>query len=92
MCCLDSKTRMHSTGFVDHDRFTVALSIEGSTAVYGSSGIATLNGVAKALMPNGSIPLAPPPTTPPPTASPSPPPSPAPQALGIPDAVLPERL
>jgi hypothetical protein len=92
MCCLDSKTRMHSTGFVDHDRFTVALSIEGSTAVYGSSGIATLNGMAKALMPNGSIPLAPPPTTPPPTASPSPPPSPAPQALGIPDAVLPERL
>jgi hypothetical protein len=92
MCCLDSKTRMHSTGFVDHDRFTVALSIEGSTAVYGSSGIATLNGMAKALMPNGSIPLAPPPTTPPPTASPSPSPSPAPQALGIPDAVLPERL
>lgn len=92
MCCLDSKTRMHSTGFVDHDRFTVALSIEGGTSVYLNSGIATLNGMAKALMPNGTIPLGAPPTTPPPTGSPSPSPSPEPQALGMPDAVLAERL
>jgi hypothetical protein len=94
MCCLDSKTRMHSTGFVDHDRFTVALSIEGSTAVYGNSGIATLNGMAKALMPNGSIPLAapPPPPTTPPAASPSPSPSPAvpAQAPGTQDGLLSE--
>jgi hypothetical protein len=93
MCCLDSKTRMHSTGFVDHDRFTVALSIEGGTGVYGNSGIATLNGMAKALMPNGSIPLgAPPPPPPPPSASPSPSPSPAPQAVGDPVAVVREDI
>jgi len=90
MCCLDSKTRMLSTGFLDHDRFTAALMIEGGTSVYLSSGIATLNGMAKALMPNGSIPLGapPPPPTTPPQASPSPSPSPAPQAIGDPVAAF----
>ena len=90
MCCLDSKTRMLSTGFLDHDRFTAALMIEGGTSVYLSSGIATLNGMAKALMPNGSIPLGapPPPPTTPPQASPSPSTSPAPQAIGDPVAAF----
>ena len=87
MCCLDSKTRMLSTGFLDHDRFTAALMIEGGTSVYLNYGAATLTGMAKALMPNGTIPLGAPPP-PPPQASPSPTPSPGPQAVGAPVAVV----
>lgn len=80
MCCLESKTRMLSTGFVDHDRFTAALMVEGGTSVYLTYGATTLNIMAKALMPNGTIPLAaaPAPTTQPPSPSPSPSPSPNP--------------
>jgi hypothetical protein len=76
MCCLDSKTRMHSTGFVDSDHYTVALLMEGSTSTYGSYGSTTLTVMAKALLPGGHIPQAPPP--PPPSPSPSPSPSPTP--------------
>jgi hypothetical protein len=93
MCCLDSKTRMLSTGYLDHDRFTAALMIEGGTSIYLNSGATTLTGMAKALMPNGSIPLgAPPAQTTPPQASPSPSPSPAPQAIGDPVAVVREDI
>jgi hypothetical protein len=68
MCCLDGLTRMHSTGFVDGDRYTVALFIEGSTSLYSGSGSQTLTAMARALLPNGVIPIPPPP--PPPTTDP----------------------
>jgi hypothetical protein len=87
MCCLESVTRMHSTGFVDGDRYTVALLTEGGKSVYGSIGAQTLTLMAKALMPGGSIPWSgpqppdeplPTPTTPAPTSKPTPTPSPTP--------------
>jgi hypothetical protein len=79
MCCLDGLTRMHSTGFVDGDRYTVALSIEGSTSLYSGSGGQALTAMARALLPGGVIPQPPPPTpdptptetTPPPTETPT---------------------
>jgi hypothetical protein len=70
MCCLDGLTRMHSTGFVDRDRYTVALMIEGSTSLYSGSGSQTLTAMARALLPDGVIPQAEAaPTTPTPTPS-----------------------
>jgi hypothetical protein len=84
MCCLESVTRMHSTGFVDGDRYTVALLTEGAKSVYGSIGAQTLTLMAQALMPAGSIPWSgpqppdepsPTPTTPAPTSTPTPTPT-----------------
>lgn len=72
MCCLENRTRMHSTGFISGDRYTVALMIEGSTGVYGNYGAQTLTLMARALLPGKTIPEAKP--TPTPTPSPSPPP------------------
>ena len=34
MCCLDDRTRMHSTGYVDHDRYAVAMLSEGTRDKY----------------------------------------------------------
>ena len=56
MCCLDDRTRTHSTGYVNADRYTVALMTEGSTAIYGDYARATLTLMAKALLPGGPIP------------------------------------
>jgi hypothetical protein len=56
MCCLDNRTRMHSTGFVNGDRYTVALLSEGSTAIYGTYGRDTVTGMAARLLPHGVIP------------------------------------
>jgi hypothetical protein len=83
MCCLESLTRMHSTGYIDHDRYAVAMLIEGSTSVYGNYGAQTLTLMARALLPAGSIPqpASTPPTpteTPPPSPTPTPSPSPSP--------------
>jgi hypothetical protein len=79
MCCLDGLTRMHSTGFVEGDRYTVALSIEGSTGLYSGGGSQALTAMARALLPAGVIPQPPPPApSPAPTeSSPSPSPSPS---------------
>jgi hypothetical protein len=55
MCCLDNRTRMHSTGFVNSDRYTVALLTEGSDAVYGAYGRDTVTGMAARLLPHGVI-------------------------------------
>jgi hypothetical protein len=56
MCCLDNLTRMHSTGFVNGDRYTVALLTEGSPADYGLFGRDTVTGMAARLLPHGTIP------------------------------------
>jgi hypothetical protein len=87
MCCLESVTRMHSTGFVDGDRYTVALLTEGGKSVYGSIGAQTLTLMAKALMPGGSIPWSgpQPPDVPLPTpTTPTPPSTPRPTATPTP--------
>jgi hypothetical protein len=86
MCCLENLTRMHSTGFVDGDRYTVALLTEGSRSTYGSYGATTVTLMAQALLPGGHIPQAPPP--PPPSPSPSPSPSPTPSDSPSPETLL----
>ncbi len=63
-----SGDRLHSTGFVGGDRYTVALLTQGSGGYYyNGSGTVTL--MARALMPGGTIPQPPPPA-PTPTADP----------------------
>ena len=76
MCCLENLTRMHSTGFISGDRYTVALLIEGSRSVYGNSGAQTLTMMARALLPTGTIPVPAPPPPPPPDPEPTPTPTP----------------
>ena len=55
MCCLEDKMRMHSTGYVDHDRYAVALLSEGARDKYYDYGRRTLTLMAQALMPGGAI-------------------------------------
>ncbi|MCW2527386.1 MAG: mannose-binding lectin [Pseudonocardiales bacterium] len=57
MCCLDGVTRIHSTGFVGQDRYTVAILTQGGTSAYGAYGNDTVTLMAQALLPNGAIPL-----------------------------------
>jgi len=87
MCCLESVTRMHSTGFLDGDRYTAALLTEGPTSNYGSYGAQTLTLMAQALLPGGSLP--PPPSDPPPATTPprtTPPATPTPPTPASPTA------
>jgi outer membrane biosynthesis protein TonB len=70
---------MHSTGYVNDDRYAVALLIEGPTSVYGNSGAQTLTLMARALMPGGTIPRPAPAPTPTPEPTPTPTPEPTPQ-------------
>ena len=56
MCCLENLTRMHSTGYVDGDRYAVALLLAGTTSLYGDRGAQTLTLMAKALLPGGTVP------------------------------------
>jgi hypothetical protein len=88
MCCLENATRMHSTGFVDGDRYTVALMTQGPTSIYGTYGRQTLTLMAQALLPGGHIPqpVAPPPPSPSGPASPSPEPSPSPSPSPAPSS------
>ena len=58
LCCVDNKSRLHSTGFVNGDRFTVAILTEDDKSAYGDVGMATVTLMAQALMPGGSIPGA----------------------------------
>jgi hypothetical protein len=55
MCCLEDRTRMHSTGYVN-DRHAVAMLTDGSPNVYGNYGAQTLTLMARALLPTGTIP------------------------------------
>lgn len=56
MCCLQNVTRMHSTGYVGHGRYTVAILTEGPTRYYGGWGRDTVTGAAQRLMPKGILP------------------------------------
>jgi hypothetical protein len=58
MCCLESLTRMHSTGYIDGDQYAVALLTAGPTSMYGGSGAQTLTLMAQALLPAGTVPAA----------------------------------
>jgi hypothetical protein len=58
MCCLENLTRLHSTGYVDNDRYAVALLTAGPRAYYDQDAGATLTLMAQALMPKGAIPTA----------------------------------
>jgi hypothetical protein len=55
MCCLEDRMRMHSTGYVDHDRYTVALLTEATRDKYYDYGRRTLTLMAQTLMPTGVI-------------------------------------
>lgn len=55
MCCLEDKMRMHSTGFVDYDRYVIALLTEGNRDKYYEYGRRTLSLMAQALLPNGVV-------------------------------------
>ena len=58
LCCVDNKSRFHSTGLVNDDRFAVAILTEDDRSTYGDAGMATVTLMAQALMPGGSIPGA----------------------------------
>jgi hypothetical protein len=92
MCCLEGVTRMHSTGFIDGNRYTVALLTEGARSVYGNYGAQTLTLMARALLPAGTIPQpkpAPTTTQPPVTATPPPTSTPTPPSTTPPPATPP---
>jgi hypothetical protein len=55
MCCVDDRSYVHSTGFVNDDRYAVAILTEGSRDTYDSLS-RTVSEMARALMPGGSIP------------------------------------
>ncbi len=55
MCCLENKMRMHSTGFVDYDRYVIALLTEGDRDQYYEYGRRTLSLMAQAILPNGVV-------------------------------------
>jgi hypothetical protein len=55
MCCLEDRMRMHSTGFVDYDRYVVVLLSEGARDKYYEYGRRTLTLMAQTLMPRGTI-------------------------------------
>lgn len=55
MCCVNDRSYVHSTGFVNDDRYAVALLAEGTRDAYGG-GRAVLSQMARALMPGGTIP------------------------------------
>jgi hypothetical protein len=55
MCCLEDKMRMHSTGFVDYDRYVIALLTEGARDKYYEYGRRTLSLMAQALLPHGTV-------------------------------------
>jgi hypothetical protein len=57
MCCLEGRTRLHSTGYVDSDRILVAILTESSPSTYSSYARDTVTNMAKRLMPGGHVPL-----------------------------------
>jgi len=51
----DVAGKIHSTGYVGGDRFAVAILTSGSPWIYGSYGNETATGMARILMPDGSM-------------------------------------
>jgi hypothetical protein len=58
MCCLEDLTRMHSTGYIDGDRYAAALLISGPPSLYGDPGAQALTSMAQALLPGGTVPVS----------------------------------
>jgi len=59
MCCLEGLSRMHSTGYIDNDRYAVALLAAGPPSMYEEGdGAELLTAMARALMPNGVVPTS----------------------------------
>jgi len=57
MCCLEGLSRMHSTGYIDYDRYTVALLAAGPPSMYHEGdGAHALTAMARALLPDGTVP------------------------------------
>jgi hypothetical protein len=56
MCCLDGRSRTHSTGYADHDRYIIVLLTDADRSAYGAFGRRTLTLMANALLPNGTLP------------------------------------
>jgi hypothetical protein len=50
---------MHTTGYVDHDRFAVAILTEAPPSSYGDYAQQTLTGMARRLLPGGHFPADP---------------------------------
>ena len=57
LCCTGDRTTMHSTGYIDHDRYAIALLTEGGTPAYGEYGRRTVTLIAQALLPAGTLPV-----------------------------------
>ena len=58
LCCVDGMMWMHSTGYVDRDRFAIALLTEGDEDVYDAYARETVTLMARALLPQGTLPGA----------------------------------
>jgi hypothetical protein len=58
MCCLEDLSRMHSTGYIDNDRYAVALLTAGPPSLYGDAGAQTLTMMAQTLLPDGTLPTS----------------------------------
>jgi hypothetical protein len=58
LCCVDGMMWLHSTGYVDQDRFAIALLTEGSPDAYDAYARQTLTLMARALLPQGTLPGA----------------------------------
>ncbi|MHA3704236.1 hypothetical protein ACXR2U_18850 [Jatrophihabitans sp. YIM 134969] len=56
MCCLESRSRLHSTGFLQGDRYTAAILTDGGTGFYGSRGTGVVTGAAIRLLPGRKVP------------------------------------
>jgi hypothetical protein len=54
-CCDEGVATFNSTGYVDHDRYAVALLVDGAPHTYGTHLTTTLDGMARALFPGGRI-------------------------------------
>jgi hypothetical protein len=58
LCCVDGMMWMHSTGYVDRDRFAIALLTEGDEDAYDAYARDTVTLMARALLPQGTLPGA----------------------------------
>ncbi len=56
MCCLEGRSRLHSTGFLGGDRYTAAILTDGGTGYYGQRGADVVTGAAVRLLPGRKVP------------------------------------
>lgn len=56
ICCANGVMAMHTTGYVDRDRFAIAILTQGPPASYGGFAQQTLTEMARRLLPGGHFP------------------------------------